>query len=284
MITVQWISNFCNNMFQWAVLYAVSRKTGIPYTTNGWTGEATRRAYKVADGREIFNLPPEPDFSLYQETGRFMDSNSMDQSFNPEIFNIPDGTKLWGYFQTDKYFRDYRNDILKYFTYKDPKYDKRAKELIDSMNRKIVVCAHSREGDYVTDPGFTVVSELYFRKAFELLFKKLNIKAEDIGCIFTSDNKDSTKLNFLNELGVKLLISKEDNFTDMSIMKQADHCITANSTFSWWGAWLNQKQPIIISPFKWINFDFDDRDFSSPRHIQMSLLNQYFIDNKGNLQ
>lgn len=282
MITVTWMSNFGNNMFQWAVLYAVSKKTGIPYTTDGWHGEATARAYAVPNGKDIFNLPEEPDFSLYQETNIFHDSDSMDQRFNPEIFNIPDGTRLRGYFQTDKYFIDYREDILKYFTFKDKSIDEKAKNIINEVDRKIIVCAHSREGDYVTDPGFSVVNENYFKGAIKFLLEKLNASEEDLGVIFISDNKTSTKLNFLNYTKIKLVQPGESNFVEMSIMKQANHCITANSSFSWWGAWLNQNNPIIVSPERWVNFDMPNRgDLWLPRDVKMSIPNQFFINKDG---
>jgi hypothetical protein len=278
MITTNWISNFCNNMFQYATLYAVSKKTGFQLTTDGWHGESTERT-PVGNGKELFNLPIEPDFSLYHETTIFNDT--IDQKYNSNIFKIIDGTRLNGFFQTDKYFIDYRKDILDFFTFKNLMYDIRAKEIIQSLNRKVIICAHSREGDYVTDPGFTTVNEEYFKTAFNILMIKHNLQPLDIGCIFISDNKKSSKLNFLNNTNIKLLISQENNFVDMSIMKNANHCITANSTFSWWGAWLNKNNPTIISPYKWINFGFENKNYWLPSDIKMSIPNQYFVDSKG---
>lgn len=280
MITTTWISNFGNNMFQWAVLYGVSKKTGLPYATGNWTG-ASNHSGPVANGKEVFNLPPEPDFSQYRERYIFQDSSSLDQRFNSNIYKIPDGTRLYGYFQSDRYFIDYREDILNAFTFKDPKYASKAKELKEQMGRKVVVCAHSREGDYGPATGSTQVTEIYFKGAIKFLMDKLNLKEEDLGCILISDNKHTQKLNFLNDTGIKLFISQEDNHTDLSIMMHADHCITANSSFSWWGAWLNRNNPLIISPKNWLNFDWADKDFFSPLSMEKMSIPQYFIDRNG---
>ena len=61
------------------------------------------------------------------------------------------------------------------FTFKDPKYDLKAIELIANLNKKFVVCVHSREGDYVTDPGFSVINQNYLKSAINLLLQKLEL-------------------------------------------------------------------------------------------------------------
>lgn len=281
MITTEWIANFGNNMFQYAVLYGVSRKTGYTLTTNGWHGNSTDRS-PVGNGKELFQLPAEPDFSLYNQTGIFNDST--DQHYDPNIFKIPDGTKLRGYFQTDKYFIDYRDDLLKCFTFKNCIYDDRANQIINGLNKKAVICIHSREGDA---PQQSVVDSKYFKSALDVIMQKNKLDLNDIGIIYISDNKNSNKLDFLHNTNVPIIFSKEVNFVDLCIMKNSNHCIMSPSSFGWWGAWLNTKHPTIVSPFNWMNYNgvlVNTQNGWFPMDIKMShTQDQVFIKKNGDI-
>lgn len=280
MISNTWMSNFGNNMFQWAVSYAVSKKTGFELFNSDWGG-ASNDSTPSGNGIEIFNLPPKTQTSNVCHHC-FMDSSCAEQTFNPEIFNVADNTLLEGYFQTDKYFIDCRDDILDFFAFKDKTIDERAINFLKSFDKKAVICAHSREGDYLAGDGFPIPNDWYFKRAVDKILEINNLSKEDVGIAFISDNKDSDRANKLIDEGFNVKVSPfgvEEKLLDLSIMKNAHHCITAASSFSWWGAWLNRNLPTIISPMYWFNYHKNTTVWS-PRDIAMSIPNQYFLANE----
>jgi hypothetical protein len=271
------MSNFGNNMFQWAVAYAVSKKRGFELYNSDWSG-ASNDSTPSGNGLEIFNLPPKTQTPNVIHHC-FRDSGCAEQTFNPEIFNVADNTVLEGYFQTDKYFIDCRDDILNFFSFKDKTIDEKANDFIKSFDKKVVICAHSREGDYVLGDGFPIPSAWYFKRAVDKILEINNLNKEDVGIAFISDNKNSDRLKILIDENFDVKISPfgvENKLLDLSIMKNAHHCITAASSFSWWGAWLNRNSPTIISPMYWFNYHKNTTVWS-PRDIAMSIPNQYFI-------
>lgn len=280
MISNTWMSNFGNNMFQWAVAYAVSKKTGFELFNSDWHG-ASNDSTPSGNGLEIFNLPPRTQNSNTCNHC-FRDSGCAEQTFNPDIFNVADNTNLEGYFQTDKYFIDYRDDILNFFTFKDETIDDRANDFLRSFNKRVIICAHSREGDYTAGDGFPIPNASYFKRAVDKILDTNNLNKEDVGVALITDNKNSDKLNILINEGFDVKVSPfgvAEKLLDLSIMKNAHHCITAASSFSWWGAWLNKNSPTIISPMYWFNYH-KNTSVWSPRDIAMSIPNQYFITNE----
>lgn len=280
MISCAWWSNFGNNMFQWAVAYAVSIETGFELYNSDWQG-ASNDNIPSGNGLDVFNLPPRTQNSCHI-SHHFADSACQDQSFNPDIFKVNDNTILEGYFQTDKYFIKYRDEILKYYTMKDETIDIQVQDFFSTFNKKIIISAHSREGDYSCGDGFPIVKSTYFKRAVEKIMQINGIAKEDIGIVFVSDNKQTDKADLLIEEGYDVKISPfnvENKLMDLSIMKNAHHCITAASSFSWWGAWLNKNSPTIISPMYWFNYH-KNTPVWSPRDIAMSIPNQYFIANE----
>lgn len=275
MITVRWISNFGNNMFQYAVLYAVSKETGLCRYSGNWTGHGND-TQPIGDGKILFNLPEDDVPSKGCICHRFNDKID-EQFFDPNIFKIRDETELYGYFQSDKYFIKYRSDIIGFYNFKDIRITDRAKQILKSINRPIIICCHSREGDYARpNSGFPVLNVQYFKKAIDLICQKGNYTYKEIGIVITSENKNTAVCDVATSLNIPYHLSHEDKFVDMSLMKYADHCVTSASSFSWWGTWLNQNNPIIISPKYWVNYY--KKDCFYPRDIAMSIPNQFFIE------
>lgn len=274
------MSNLGNNMFQWAVAYAVSRETNIPLYNSDWHG-ASNDHTPSGNGLEFFNLPPRTE-SICTKQHCFRDSSCAEQTFNPDIFNVQPDTVIEGYFQTDKYFIKYRDDIIKHFTFKDKAIDEKVLEFFKTLNKAVIISAHSREGDYNCGDGFPIVKQEYFLKAVNKILDLNNITKDDVCIVLVSDNKKSDKMDLLIREGFDVHRSPfnvEEKLYDLSIMKNANHCITAASSFSWWGAWLNINNPTIISPMYWFNYHKNRQEWS-PRDIAMSITNQHFLTNE----
>ena len=140
-----------------------------------------------------------------------------------------------GYFQSEKYFKEYRKEILELFGF-------------DHWINKGVVSIHVRRGDYVQfHTSFPPVDRRYLAPAMRIMaqngFKKFLVFGDDPQ--WNRDNLNSGKYpeySFDYSEGL-------NEFQDMELMSCCEHNIISNSTFSWWAAWLNQNpNKLVISP------------------------------------
>jgi hypothetical protein len=149
---------------------------------------------------------------------------------------------LIGYFQSEKYFEDYKREIKNLF--KITQVDA-AKEILEPYTGKgkLITSVHIRRGDYLNNPAYHPTSSFeYYKEAMELIGDSI--------FIFISDDIDWVKANFIGENYTYSTAS--DELTDLAIMTLCDHNIIANSSFSWWGAYLNpNKGKIVIAPKEW---------------------------------
>lgn len=164
--------------------------------------------------------------------------------------SISDMTSLLGYFQTEKYFSEFREHIVSQFTFKG-KYFNSAKSFIDfhrnPLENKRIVSVHIRRGDYVMYPDHhPVCSKDYYDRAIAELESRYEIEK----FIIFSDDIDWCRKEFTDE---KFLICDLNHpYSEMCAMTLCDDHIIANSSFSWWGAWLNQKEDKnVIAPTTW---------------------------------
>ena len=166
-------------------------------------------------------------------------------AYKPEVFDFKRGL-IDGYWQSEKYFLPIEETIRKEFTF--PEASIRNKALAEEMSETLSVSIHVRRGDYFG--SFPVMDESYFEPAMAYFLKKYNnvrfyvfsndldwcrghLKAEHISFVDGNTGKDSP--------------------WDMWLMTQCKHNIIANSTFSWWGAWLNQNEgKEVIAPRTWL--------------------------------
>ena len=173
-----------------------------------------------------------------------------DGSYNPKIYEIENGY-LDGYWQTEKYFLNLRSEILKLYTF-PPFVNDYQKQLCYQIEHCNSVAIHVRRGDYlqhVNEYGNTDLD--YYYNAMEFI-KKQQTNVHFF--IFSNDPK-WVKQNFKGENIVYVEYNPNPqifNF-DMWLISKCHHCIIANSSFSWWGAWLNQNtDKIVIAPKRWI--------------------------------
>ncbi len=176
-------------------------------------------------------------------------------TFDESILDLPDNIYLEGYWQSEKYFKSLREILLQEFSPKDKITCKNEKYLskISSVNS---VSLHVRRGDYISNPTANSVHGTcnldYYSKSIDYIVSKIE-KPEFY--IFSDDHqwvKENLKYNhpmtFVN------WNTKETALWDMFLMSKCKHNIIANSTFSWWGAWLNDNNDkIVIAPKKWFN-------------------------------
>lgn len=174
---------------------------------------------------------------------------------DPDILKLTGNLYLDGYWQTEKYFSDIKNILCNDFTIKIPQ-DKKNQEMTKIIKNTNSVSLHIRRGDYIENKQIYNVHGIcdldYYYNCINLFLKKLK---NPHFFIFSDDHqwaKENLKLDC-----PMIFIDHNDaskNYEDLRLMSQCRHNIIANSTFSWWGAWLNQNHhKIVYAPQKWFS-------------------------------
>jgi len=169
------------------------------------------------------------------------------------ISAVPDDCYLVGYWQSEKYFKECENVIRKDFEFKEPLNEKNAEIAsdIDSCNS---VSLHIRRGDYVANQKTNSVhgscSLDYYKEAIAVISER-ETKPE---VFIFSDDIEWVKKHLYLEFPATYIDHNQgrDSYRDMQLMSLCKHNIIANSSFSWWGAWLNTyENKIVIAPNQW---------------------------------
>ncbi|MBO4683439.1 MAG: alpha-1,2-fucosyltransferase [Alphaproteobacteria bacterium] len=169
--------------------------------------------------------------------------------YNPELLKIKSGV-IQGYFQVAKYYGPVRAQLLQDFT---PRNNPNAanKKILDLIHTTNSVSLHIRRGDYVKLQQVHGLCDLdYYKRGIEYIANKIR---KPHFFIFSDDTEwvlENLKIDF--PYTVVDINHGRDSAWDMYLMMQCKHNIIANSSFSWWGAWLNQNPAkIVIAPLRW---------------------------------
>ncbi|MGL4772226.1 MAG: alpha-1,2-fucosyltransferase [Clostridium sp.] len=174
--------------------------------------------------------------------------------FEKHIFELHDHY-LYGYWPCSTYFKDIKDIVRKEYTFKNP-LDDVNEAILNDIKSSNSVCLHVRRGDYLSNEGLFV--NLGKTNYYENAIKYIQDNVENPKFfIFSNDIqwvKDNLKID--NEVVYVENNAKENSYKDMQLMSNCKHCIMANSSFSWWAAWLNDSEnKIILIPHHWFNID-----------------------------
>ncbi|WP_294324250.1 alpha-1,2-fucosyltransferase [uncultured Chryseobacterium sp.] len=162
---------------------------------------------------------------------------------------------FYGYWQSEKYFKIIENKIRSIFTFIN--IDDINKNMAAEIRSNVSVSVHIRRGDYLGNKRYSnVCTNEYYKNAINLILDKIGVNNKILFYIFSDDMKYSEE--FIKKFNIQYKLvninSNEDSYKDMYLMSNCDHNIIANSSFSWWGAWLNKNaNKIIVAPNKWFN-------------------------------
>lgn len=175
--------------------------------------------------------------------------------FNPEVFSHNDKVYFEGYWQCEKYFLEIENIIRTDFTFAQPLTSENRDFICKSQNYD-TVSVHIRRGDYLKHPLYKGICDLsYYSESIKYIKNKVQ---SPYFVIFSND------ITWCKEHILPLLNDDRhtfvdwntgsESYNDMRIMSHCSHNIVANSSFSWWGAWLNNNpNKIVIAPKCWDN-------------------------------
>lgn len=183
--------------------------------------------------------------------------------FDPSILSLRGDYYLHGYWQSEKYFKDVIDDLRDEFRIITPASDDNVRAL-DEISQGPSVSLHVRRGDYVSvdkNEGIHGTCDAnYYEKALNLIAEKTG--QEPVIYVFSNDAVWAEEnLNFR----FKTRFFKHNGFDqpheDLRLMAACDHNIIVNSTFSWWGAWLNPSPTkVVVAPSQW----FQSKDMVNP--------------------
>jgi len=245
MITVKLMGGMGNQLFQYAFGLAQARRLGVDLQVDA-THLGGKRPLALNQWQMKLNLV-DRQIPTVLEQG---------MGYNQELVDrIKDGDVLQGYWQNEKYIEGIEEELREMIFV--PLDISRNAELFNEIANSESVAVHVRRGDYLVEPHKTfhgVLSLEYYRKAIRTIRDKTDDK-----CSFFvfSDDPSWVKMNFLSPV-VKGATEAEEIY----LMSLCKHAIIANSSFSWWGAWLGDDKPgrTVIAPEKW--FDQASEDYS----------------------
>lgn len=236
-----------NQMFQYAFGLAVQKRTGRRVIFDKTIyDKPNKRKYELG----FLNLDIEFLENDAEVKQKFINEQNP-FAYEEGLFAYKEAMDYHGYFQNEKYLAGIENQVRKAFTFpKIPKGDEFNSEVLRMVKKtKNPVFIHLRRDDYLTNNWVLPLS--YYQDAVKYVkervdnpvFFVLGIKCEDY---IKSELDIGEDYIVLDEVNFR---NKED-WKDMYLMTKFKHCIIANSTFSWWGAWLGDpaKNRVIVAP------------------------------------
>ena len=244
MITFKDLGNYGrlgNQMFQYALLKSVSDRTGYDMVIPAGNYDLLKMNI------ECVKMPKD---KLSMNVTRCRSFNERFFHFDPAVFNIKNNTNFHGYFQSYKYFEQIKNELHKEYTPNNNIHDI-CRSYVEDIRKDCdgLVGVHVRRCDYMRLPDYhPFPGRRYYEKCMAYFRARGNYKF-----LICSDDLEWCKRN-IN--GDDVFYPKVSNmYFDFMIFRLCDHNIIANSSFSWWAAWLEDfGERIVFYPKTWMGF------------------------------
>lgn len=286
MIVSRLIGGLGNQMFQYATGRALALRRGVPfaidsrafsdYRTHAFGMQCFSTELNEAPSRLLPNPPTEG--RLQRLLRRFMPTplnvyTEKTFTFDAEVLSLPDGVYLDGYWQSEKYFADFAEVIRSEFAVRHvPSATNQA--WLARIAQTHSVSLHIRRGDYVSNASAAAVHGTcdlsYYERAVSYLREATGV---DLALYVFSDDLDWVAANLRLPYEMHLIRGNEAsaNYEDLRLMTACRHHIVANSSFSWWGAWLDgHPDSITIAPARWFVGETPDaRDLVPERWVRL---------------
>ncbi len=273
-IIIKFNGGLGNQMFQWAFGSALEKKTGVKvFFDMSFFEKKYARPYEL----NIFNLDIKFIKNLWLKlklkiiwklrkklhNKKFLGLSFYSEphfEFDENLFKVKPNTYIEGFFQSEKYFKDIGTEIRADFQFKNLP-DEENQKLIEKIGTTNSISLHIRRCDYVKKKRYKNLYAKctldYYKRGVEYIEGKYNnptlfIFSDDINWVMENLNLPYESVYVSHNTGNK-------SYEDMRLMSLCKHNIIANSSFSWWGAWLNDnKEKIVIAPQKWF---YDEKIF-----------------------
>jgi hypothetical protein len=247
MIITRLTGGLGNQMFQYAAARAYSLRTGHDFAVDIYdVNRNPDRNY------ELSHLYCHPKFASIWHRVRNNGIIVDERVTTPEHFTSMtlDHLDMIGYWQDERYFRDYEKEIRHDFTLYDALDEKNAATLQQIRACENPVSVHIRRGDYVGNPVHPVLPMGYYDEAIRIIRTVVDNPKFFIFC-----DDVMTRTPTYNPHCVWMETNDINHgYFDLELMKNCKHHIIANSSFSWWGAWLgNNPERVVVAPKQWFS-------------------------------
>ena len=232
-----------NQMFQYAATLGVSRYCGVPFTIPNHDEviiDALGNKLRI----ELFDcFDIKPDNTGVLKTDNVLAEKGFEFDSNILHTNTQFDFTLHGFFQTEKYFQHCADEVRSQFTFKE-EIIKDCQPIVDELLDEGPIALHIRRGDFLINSGNHHNLSLEW---YENALSKFDLNREVI--LFTDDPFWASAQDLFKPDRF-LLSDGNSSYHDLYLMAQCSDFIIANSTFSWWGAWLANRGRV-IAPKKW---------------------------------
>lgn len=279
MIIVKLMGGIGNQMFQYAVArrLAYIHRTELKIDVYSWFNKQSLRTYELKALHIIENIASEEEVKKFAFKRQGLTKKILGKPlepatnyitekfyhFDPEILMLPDGVYLDGYWQSDKYFKDIAMTLQREFTVKYPLVG-RNRELAEFVQSRESVALHIRRGDYISDPKTMQFHGVCGADYYSRSVQKIEKVVREPHFIVFSDDPVWAKENLSIRYPSTIVDhnSPDKGYEDLRLMSLCRHHIIANSSFSWWGAWLNAApNKVVIAPTRWFKSgDYNTKD------------------------
>tara|TARA_B110000211_G_C14033851_1_gene533477 strand:+ start:93 stop:935 length:843 start_codon:yes stop_codon:yes gene_type:complete len=264
-----------NQLFQYCAGRALSLQHGVEFRLL-WGETSGESTTKRALDLHHFNIRAEiikstkfykrlslPLISTFLKHGAPVVLRESTLGYDYRFASLGRHTRLKGYWQSEQYFKKFECSIRKDLRIITPPSSQN-QALLDRISSEAAVSLHVRRGDYVTNPlansHHGTCDLTYYERAIRYISS--HMQKEPVFYIF-SDDPTWVKKN-LNTGHKTIFVDfnhEATNYEDLRLMAQCKHNIIANSSFSWWGAWLNKNpSKIVVAPQKW----YSDQTANNP--------------------
>lgn len=267
MIIVQVNGGLGNQLFQYSTAKALSiKKNALLLLDMSWFDQTGKK-----DGLHYFSIPDKiasnSELKPFYERGlltkavqRLKPSTKREIyrekffHFDPDLFKVNDTVFLKGIWQSEKYFIDHEDALRQVLTIKE-EYVGHLSSIKSELQSTNSISIHVRRGDYLTAVALDVLG-LQEKDYYKSAWSAITSKVTNAQAYFFSDDTKYVEEELMPLIPGKILSRPEpDNYIeDFYLMSQCKHNIIANSSFSWWAAWLNNNpDKWVVAPKKWFN-------------------------------
>jgi len=229
-----------NQMFQYAIARIVAEKNGYEF----YLPQVNELPHPHPEdpSHHIFNFFPNLERGKIDGNLQYIYNENPGQYFDPNLFNAPNFTRLYGYYQTERYFEGYEDKIKEWFKLEA---DDKTSELLLKYPVEEYCYIHFRV--YVFGEGQTYISLKFYLDAMD----KIKEIKPDIKFLVITEEIPKAEEVFKD---VDCEIISNDMMVDLKLLYFSKYCIISPSTYSWWAAWLTDKY-ITVAPMYWIYYD-----------------------------
>ncbi len=243
-VEVTLLGGFGNQMFQYAAGFAYARKHGKKLYASSLNKLKPLFNVSAAESSENPHLYSHQPQALKKKLSARKKSGW--DKFDAATYSNPHLTYLSGYMQSEDFFKEFADDIRTEFSFKKPPSADNQK-IINQMQQENSVCLHIRRGDYIRI-GYPLLTQPYYDNAIQYI---KNHDPDPIHLYIFSNDIEKARQIFKTSEKHTFIHNKQD-IEDLRLMTHCRHNIIANSSFSWWGAWLNPNpDKIVVAPDKW---------------------------------